>query len=68
MIIVLNYKGYEGIVECLESSKSYCGYVRDLSGHPEFRGATPTELIQDFRDCVDFHTARLNQQNSQKPR
>lgn len=62
MIIVLNYKGYEGIIQCSESSQCYCGYVRGLSGCPEFRGGTPTEVIQDFRDCVDFHTARLEKE------
>ncbi len=66
MIIVLNYKGYEGIVACPKSGKSYCGYVRGLFGCPEFRGVTPTDLIQDFRYCVDFHTARLKKKHQSK--
>jgi len=59
VIIVLNYKGREGVIECPASRQSYRGYVRGLSGCPEFQGATPTEVIQDFRDCVDLHIARL---------
>ncbi len=66
MTIVLNYKGYEGIVQCPESRQYYCGYVRGLSGHPEFRGVTPTELIRDFQDCVDYHTSKLRERKISK--
>lgn len=68
VIIVLNYKGYEGIIDYPEPNMSYWGYVRGLPGEPKFCGATPQEVIEDFRICVDYHTARLEKEKRAKRR
>ncbi len=68
VIIVLNYKGYEGIIERSDRKESYWGYVRSLPGQPRFCGATTQEVIADFHDCVDFHTARLEKEKRSKRR
>lgn len=66
MTIVLSYKGFEGIIHCSVPGSPYSGCVRSLPGCPEFRGATPQEALQDFRGCVDFHTARLEKGSRSK--
>jgi len=65
----LEYKGYLGSVEYSAPDNLLCGEVLGIRGLIPYHSNTLEGLIKDFRDAIDFHLSRCEEEGvePQKP-